>query len=95
MYIDKELELTTAVALDLGPKKPGPGKPIKMVALGVTTTVVITHGVALGSEAALMTIDALGADLVEFELPSSTLQFIIATFADGEVKIVMDAQTNE
>jgi len=95
MILDKELEMATGEALDLGPKTPGPGQPIKCVALKVAADVVITTGDTLGTESALMTVVCEGADLVEFELPSSTLQFIVPTFADGAVEIILPgAQTN-
>jgi len=95
MILDKELELTTAVALDLGPKRPGPGKPIKCIALGVTTDVSFTTGPATGVEETLQTIVCAGVDLVEFELSSNTDRFIVPTFADGAVHIVLEGnQTN-
>ena len=97
MILDNELAMTTATALTLGngTTNPGPGKPIKCIALGVTTTVVITTGPSTGAESALMTVNCLGADLVEFELPSSTDNVIVPTFTDGEVHIVMEGnQTN-
>jgi len=95
MFLDAELEMATTEALDLGPKKPGPGKPIKCIAQGVALNVVITSGPATGAENALMTVECGGADLVEFELPSSTERFILPTFADGAVHIVLEGnQTN-
>ena len=95
MILDKELELVTAVAFDLGTVRPGPGKPIKCIATGVTLNVAITTGPATGAESSLMTVECGGADLVEFELPSNTEQFIVPTFADGAVDIVLEGnQTN-
>ena len=95
MFLDKELELTTAVALDLGPKRPGPGKPIKCIATNVALNVVVTTGATNTAADSLMTVECGGADLVEFELPSSTLEFVMFTFADGEVNIVLEGnQTN-
>jgi len=95
MILDKELEIATTVALDLGPKKPGPGKPIKVIATGVSATVVVTHDTVVGATADLMTVHCNGEDLVEFDLPSRTLQFVKFTFADGAVNIVLEGnQTN-
>lgn len=95
MIFDKELELATGVALDLGAKRSGPGKFIKVVALGVTLDVVVTTGATNAAADPLITVECGGADLVEFDLPSSTLQWISAVFADGEVKIMLEgAQTN-
>jgi len=95
MILDKELEMATGVALDLGPKVPGPGQPIKCIATGVTLNVVITTGPSTGAEFALITVECGGEDLVEFELPSSTEKFIVPTFADGAVNIVLAGnQTN-
>lgn len=95
MILDKELEIATTVAVDLGSKRPGPGKPIKCIATGVTTTVTVTTGATNAAAGALMVVTCGGADLVEFELPSETLQFVKFAFADGAVNIVLEGnQTN-
>ena len=92
MILDHLAELTTAQAFDLDAVRPGPGKPIKMYAAGVGGSLAITTGATDAAADALITVDA--TDDVEFELPSNTLQFIKATFAQGSVNVVMDAQTN-
>ena len=94
MFLDNELAIATTVALDLGPKKPGPGNPIKCIATGVTLNVVVTTGATDTAAGALTTVECGGADLVEFELPSNTLQFVKFAFADGAVNIILPgAQT--
>ena len=92
MILDHLAELTTAQAFDLDAVRPGPGKPIKMYASGVGGSLAITTGATNAAADALITVDA--TDDVEFELPSNTKQFIMATFAQGSVNVVMDAQTN-
>jgi len=93
MILDKEAELTTATAFDLGSKKTGPGQPVKLWATGVGGSLVLTHGATNAAADALITVDAT-KDL-EFELPSNTLQFIKATFATGSVNVILPgAQTN-
>ena len=92
MILDKLAELTTAVAFDLDAVRPGPGNPIKMYATGVGGPLVVTCGADTAAADACITVDA--TEPVEFELPSNTKQFIKATFATGNVYVVMDAQTN-
>lgn len=93
MILDSQAELTTAVAFDLGSQKPGPGNPIKLWAAGVGGSLVITTGATDTALDALITVDATN-DL-EFELPSNTLQYIIATFATGTLNVILPgAQTN-
>ena len=92
MILDKLAELTTATAFDLETVRPGPGKPIKMYASGVGGSLVITTGDTDVAADALITVDATNS--VEFELPSNTKRYIIATFAAGSVNVVLDAQTN-
>jgi hypothetical protein len=93
MLLDKEAELATAVAFDLEAVRPGPGKPIKMYAhLDADGDLVITMGATNAAADPCMTVACVG--ITEFELPSTTLQFIKATFA-GEVGVVMDVQTNK
>jgi len=95
MILDKELEVATTVALDLGSTKPGPGKPTKCIATGVTLNVVVTTGATDTAADTLQTVECAGADLIEFELPSNTLQFVKFAFADGAVNIVLEGnQTN-
>ena len=93
MYLDNSLAVTTATAIDLEALNPGPGKPIKLVAMGVTLTVTVTDGATSAAADAHMVVTCGGADLVEFELPSTTQRYVKFTFADGEVEFVMDAQT--
>jgi len=92
MIMDKELELTSGTALDLGTKRPGPGNDISMFAQGVGGSLVITTGDTNAAADALITVDATND--VEFDLPSETKRYIKATFAAGTVGIVDTAQTN-
>lgn len=93
MIRDNEAQLESGVPFNLGPVRPGPGKPIKMWATGVGGSVVITTGDTDAAADALITVDATND--VEFELPSNTLQYINATFASGELGVIMaGAQTN-
>jgi len=95
MILDNDLSLTTATAFDLGSVSPGPGNPIKCIAQGVSLTVTITTGATDAGGTDLMVVTCGGADLVEFELPANTLQWIIPVFADGSVDIILPgAQTN-
>lgn len=94
MILDNEAELVTATAFDLGPKKPGPGNPIKLWITGVGASVVFTTGATSAAADALMTVDAT-AGPIEVELPSNTLQFIKATFASGAINVTLPGnQTN-
>jgi len=97
MILDAQTEMATGVALDLEAVRPGPGKPIKMFALlDSDGDLAITHGtsaaLAEGGLTALMTVACAG--MTEFEIPSTALQFIAATFT-GEVGVVMDVQTSK
>ena len=97
MILDNEALLATGVGFDLEAVNPGPGKPIKMFALlDSDGDLAITHGateaLAEGGLTPLMTVACVG--LTEFELPSSALQWIAATFT-GRVGVVMDVQTNQ
>lgn len=104
MFLDNELKVKNATAIELGSVKPvkpgstykaGPGKPIKCIALGVALNVVVTTGDTNAAADPLLTVVCGGADLVEFELPSSTLRWVKFAFADGKVEIVMEGnQTN-
>ncbi|MCK5919687.1 MAG: hypothetical protein KAG66_02015 [Methylococcales bacterium] len=87
MIRDHELNMVTTVAMDLGSAAPGPGNPIKMVALGVDAALVITTGDTTAAADPLMTVVA-SAGLTEFELPSDTKRYIKATFAAGEVSVI-------
>ncbi len=93
MYIDKDLELTSGTAKDLGVDRPGPGNPIKLFAQGVGGNVTVTTGATNAAADALITVDATND--VEFELPSGTKRWIKATFAAGSVNFVDTAQTAE
>ena len=94
MILDKGLAIATTVAVDLGVA--GAGRPIKLQASGVTTTVVITSSdTEGGAYAGSTTITCGGADFVEFGLPSYTKRWIKAVFADGAVDVILNsAQTN-
>ena len=95
MILDKELEIVSGTAIDLGPKKPGPGKPIKCIARKVSANVTITTGADNLTLKGVLTVTCGGAELVEFELPSNIEQFVNFTFADGNVEIVLAGnQTN-
>jgi len=104
MILDKELEVVSAVAIQLGSVKPeragsvykgGPGEPIVCIATGVTADVVVTHGATNAAADPLTTVVCGGEDLVEFRLPSTTLTWVMFTFADGAVNIVLEGnQTN-
>ena len=105
MIIDNEAELETAVAFDLEAFRPGPGQPIKMWANldGVipSTPTVPATAVALvittgpDASAALPCITVSCTDLpTEFELPSSTEQFIMATFVGRVAVSLPGVQTN-
>lgn len=91
MLLDNAAELATTVAFDLDTVRPGPGKPVKMWAhLDSDGALAITHGATSAAAGALITIACVG--VTQFELPSSTLQWIKSTFT-GRVGVVMDAQT--
>lgn len=100
MILDALAELTTATGFDLEAVRPGPGKPIKMFASGMTpgAALAVTMGdTAAEAEGGLVAcVDVtVGTDgTVEFHLPSNTLQFIACTFAAGALNIVLDGQTN-
>lgn len=92
--LDSELAMATTVATDFGVS--GAGRPIRLQAVGVTATVVITSSATVGGTyAGSTTFTCGGADFVECQLPSYTLQFVKAVFADGAVNVILDsAQTN-
>jgi len=92
MIRDALAELVTATAFDLDAVRPGPGKPIKMYANGVGGSLVVTTGDTNAAADALITVDA--TESLEFHLPANTKRWIKATFATGEVGVVMDGQTN-
>lgn len=98
MILDKETELVTATALDLEAVRPGPGKPIKLFATGMTPAalVTVTTCATVGGTYTACTTATVGADgSVEFELPSTTLQFIKSTFAAGSINVTLCGnQTN-
>lgn len=97
MILDKQAELTTATAFDLGTVRPGPGQPIKLFASGMTpdATVTVTTG-ATSAAAGDCTTAEVGADgSVEFELPSTVARYIKATFAAGAINVTLAGnQTN-
>lgn len=97
MILDKNAELTTATAYDLGTVRPGPGNPIKMFASGMAADALVTVTTGATDTAAdACTTATVGANgTVEFELPSTTGQFIMATFAAGAINVILPgAQTN-
>ena len=95
MILDKETQMITATALDLEAVRPGSGEPIKMFASGMTPAAVVT--VTTGDDAAEAeggtipcTTAVIGAKgSVEFELPSTTKQFIACTFAGGDLNVTL------
>lgn len=95
MILDNEAKLVTATGFDLEAVRPGPGNPIKMFATGhgagavltVTTGVDAAEAEGASVPCTTATCDADGS--VEFELPSTTLQFIAAEFAVGEINITL------
>ena len=90
MILDKNAQLVTATAFDLGTGGLGKGTPIKMIVTGMNAgNLAITHAdTAGGTYSACTTVTVQNnGDLVEFELPSNTKQFIRATFATGEVYV--------
>lgn len=95
MILDNETVLTTATGLDLESVRPGPGEPIKMFGTGLAadTLLVVTHGTSAAlaegglTECVTVTSDADGQ--VEFELPSTTLQWIAAVFAQGTLAVTL------
>lgn len=89
MIIDKETELATGVALDLESVRPGPGQPIKMWALldtddDLEITMGTTAALAVAGATTCITVACSG--ITEFELPSSTLQFVATDFT-GQVAV--------
>ena len=95
MILDNELAIVSATALDLESVRPGPGNPIKCFASGVTLDITITTGATAAAAGDLQVVTGNPDGIVEFELPSSTLKFVMFTFADGEVYIVLPGvQTN-
>lgn len=94
MFIDNETELATTVALDLEAVRPGPGKPIKMWAkLDVDGDLVITMGDTDTAADPCITVACVG--LTEFELPSTTLQYIKSTFTGRVAATLCGVQTNK
>jgi len=102
--LDKELEMASGAALDLGDPgldsegnafPHGNGRQIHLAITGIAAgTVDITTGDTSAAADALMTV-ACPADVVtEVHLPSACKQFIKATFADGSIEVILDsAQT--
>lgn len=92
MILDKEGQLITATAFDLKTVAPGPGNPVKMIVTGMNAgNLAVTHCATTGGTYTACTTVTVqnDGDLVEFELPSNTLQFIKATFTTGEVYITL------
>jgi hypothetical protein len=82
-------QLTTTVAFDLEAVSPGPGEPIKLMAIGVSGSVVVTTCATTGGSYTALTTVLGPAGVLEFELPSNTLQFIKATFSAGTVEVAL------
>lgn len=89
MIMDKETQLVTTVALDLGSIRPGPGIPIKLMGVGLTADVTVTHGDAEAAADPLMTVTVEDTNVMEFELPSTTKRFIKATFPAGTLAVTL------
>jgi hypothetical protein len=105
MILDKELEMVTGVALDLGdPGKRsdgstalhGPGRQVHLQIQGISAgTVDITTGDTSTSDDALITVVCPVGEVAEAHLPSTCKRYIKATFADGSIDVILDsAQTN-
>lgn len=98
MLLDKEAQLATTVAFDLEAVRPGPGMPVKLYATGMTpaAVVTVTNCATVGGTYTACTTAVVDTDgSVEFELPSSTRQFIKSTFAAGDISVILPgAQTN-
>ena len=92
MIMDKEVELVSDTALDLGTARPGPGNPLRVFAIGVGGSLVVTTGDDDTAADDLITVDA--SEDMEFELPSNTKRYIMASFSQGQVGIVDTSQTN-
>jgi len=94
MILDDMAKLTSATAFDLETVRPGPGQPIKMMAIGVGGSLAVTTGDTTAAADACVTVDA--TNTVEFELPSNVKRYIEATFASGDVYVILPgAQTNK
>ncbi len=94
MFIDSMAELVTTVAFDLETVRPGPGKPIKLwVLLDTPGDLVITDGATSTAAGALMTVSCTDSP-TEIELPSTTAQFIKATFTGRVAVSLCGVQTN-
>ena len=87
MILDNDTALATTVAFDLGVVSPGPGEPIKCIAVGVDASLAITHCATIGGTYTACTTVLAPAGLLEFERPSNTKQFIKATFSAGSVRV--------
>lgn len=105
MIFDKELEMTTGVAVDLGDPgqksdgsfgRLGPGLPIMLAVNGMAPgNLVITHGDDDTNPEALLTV-AIEAASEQVPLPSTLKRWITATFASGTVDVILGtAQTNQ
>lgn len=101
MILDNETKLVTATGFDLGSVRPGPGNPVKMYASGhaadalITITTGVDAAAAEGASVPCTTATCGANGCVEFELPSTTLQFIAADFAVGEINVTLPGnQTN-
>lgn len=105
MILDKELEMTTTVAMDLGDPGldslgavdvHGKGRQLHLQVSGITAgTLVITTGDTSAAADALITVACPPAKRTEVHLPSTCKRWIKATFADGAVDVILNsAQTN-
>jgi len=94
MFVDNMAELATTVAFDLETARPGPGNQIKLaVILDSPGDLVITDGATATAADALMTVSCTDKP-TEVHLPSTTKQFIKATFAGRVFVSLCGIQTN-
>ncbi len=105
MILDKQMEMVTTVAMDLGNPglrtsggvaPHGPGRPIHLSIMGITAdTVTITTGDTSAAADALLTVTCPDDIATEVLLPSTCKRWIKATFANGSIDVILDnAQTN-
>jgi hypothetical protein len=98
MILDKQAELTSTVAYDLGTVRPGPGEGIKLwfdPSAG-TSPLVITTGATSAAADDFMSIEYTVGVGQEITLPATVKRYIKATFT-GTLNIVSPGcgQTNK
>ncbi len=94
MFVDKLTELATGVALDLESVRPGPGNAIKLaVILDTPGDLTITDGATDTAADDLMVVSCTDQP-TEVHLPSTTAQFIKATFTGRVFVSLCGIQSN-